>query len=235
MAKSIIYNEEARKALNKIQNNESKKTDPLKTIYEGLNKASVGSEFFEAYDPLIWEGKVKVDMLYFEQFLQKMEETENLTAVLGFYFKNIRQIYEFVNLKPEIYGKGITFELLEKSNEAQQQLLSSVIYEYFDKMFYSLTPEQRTSKYLEKSRELSKTLISEGVTPEGAIAYSTKVAIVEDLLTKIAFPFAVKSRIDYLIESDDYRKVFDQEALVDLADSFTRKVHNVAKIVAAVV
>jgi len=62
-----------------------------------------------------------------------------------------------------------------------------------------------------------------------------KVNIVESLLVKIAFPFAVKSRIDYLIESEDYRKVFDQEALVELVDSFNKKVHNIAKIIAAVV
>ncbi len=129
----------------------------------------------------------------------------------------------------------MTFEILEKSNEVQRQTLSTIIYEYFDKSFYSLTPEQRTEKYLEKSRELSKTLISEGANPEEAIAYSTKVNIVENLLLRIAFPFAVKSRIDYLIESADYRKVFDQETLVELVESFNSKVHNIAKVVAAVV
>jgi len=168
-------------------------------------------------------------------FYRNFDESEELSSALGSYFKNIRQIYEFVNLKPEIYGKRLTFEILEKSNEAQQQIISTIIYEYFDKSFYSLTPEQRSAKYLESSRELAKTLISEGISPEEAIAYSTKVNIVESLLVKIAFPFAVKSRIDYLIESEDYRKVFDQEALVELVDSFNKKVHNIAKIIAAVV
>ncbi len=226
---------DAKEALIKIQESKEKKKDHFQIIQEGIQKASAGSDFFEAYDPLFWEGKVKVDMLYFDQFLQKLEETDELYTALGNYFKNIRQIYEFVNLKPEIYGKGLTFEILEKSNEAQKQTLSNIIYEYFDKAFYSLTPEQRSDKYLETSRELAKALISEGVNPEEAITYSTKVNIVETLLTKIAFPFAVKARIDYLIESDDYRKVFDQEALVELVESFNKKVHNIAKIAAAVV
>jgi len=226
---------DAQIALLKIQESKEKKKDHMTIIQEGIAKATAGSEFFEAYDTLIWEGKVKVDMLYFDQFLQKLDESEELSSALGSYFKNIRQIYEFVNLKPEIYGKRLTFEILEKSNEAQQQIISTIIYEYFDKSFYSLTPEQRSAKYLESSRELAKTLISEGISPEEAIAYSTKVNIVESLLVKIAFPFAVKSRIDYLIESEDYRKVFDQEALVELVDSFNKKVHNIAKIIAAVV
>jgi len=226
---------DAKAALVKIQEAKIKKKDHLQLIQEGVAKVSTGSEFFEAYDSLIWEGKVKVDMLYFDQFLQKLEESDELVKALGNYFRNIRQIYEFVNLKPEIYGKGLTFEILEKSNEAQKQTMSTIIYEYFDKSFYALTPDQRTARYLDKSRELAKTLISEGTSPEEAIAYSTKVNIVENLLMKIAFPFAVKARIDYLVESDDYRKVFDQEALVNLVESFNTKVYNIAKVVAAVV
>lgn len=226
---------DAKKALEKIQENRENKKQPLDIIQEGIQKASAGSEFFESYDALAWEGKVKVDMLYFDQFLQKLEESENLYAALGTYFKNIRQIYEFVNLKPEIYGKGLTFEILEKSNEFQRQALSTIIYEYFDKTFYSLTPEKRREKYLETTRELSKTLISEGTSPEEAITFSTKVTLVEALLKKIAFPFAIQSRIDYLIESADYRKVFDQEALIELVSIFDKRVHAISKIVAAVV
>ena len=117
----------------------------------------------------------------------------------------------------------------------QRQALSTVIFEYFDRSFYSLSEEQRKDKYLEVSRELSKQLISEGTTPEDAIAFSTKVSIVENLLQKIAFPFSVWSRIGYLTESEDYRKVFDQEALVELVDNFKSKIHSLSKVIAAVV
>ena len=226
---------ESQAALRKIHESQSKKRDHMEIIQEGIQKATAGSEFFEPYDSLLWEGKVKVDMLYFDQLLQKLEESEQIYNALGNYFKNIRQIYEFVNLKPEIYGKGLDYTLLEKSNEVQHQLLSTVIYEYFDKSFYSLTTEQRKQKYLEESRDLAKQLISEGVEPEEAITFSTKVSIVETLIQKIAFPFAVWSRINYLTESDDYRKVFDQESLVELVDVFEKKVHSLAKVVAAVV
>ena len=225
---------ESRKALQRIQESKTKKRDPFEIIQEGITKATAGSEFFEAYDQLMFEGKVKVDMLYFDQLLQKLEESESVYSALGEYFKNIRQIYEFVNLKPEIYGKSLDFTILEKSNEIQKQTLSTVIYEYFDKNFYSLTSGQRKERYLEDSRDLAKSLISEGAEPEEAIEFSTKVSIVETLLQKIAFPFSVWSRINYLTESADYRKIFDQEALVELVDSFSKKVHSLAKVAAAV-
>lgn len=226
---------ESQEALRKIRESKSKKRNHIEIIQEGIQRATAGSEFFEPYDSLLWEGKVKVDMLYFDQFLQKVEESEQIYSALGNYFKNIRQIYEFVNLKPEIYGKGLDYTILEKSNEEQHQILSNIIYEYLDKNFYSLSADQRKQKYLEESRDLAKKLISEGVEPEEAISFSIKSCIVETLLQKIAFPFAVWSRINYLIESDDYRKVFDQEALVELVDDFRSKVRSLSKVIAAVV
>jgi hypothetical protein len=226
---------EAQKALQRIQEDRTRRRSTVEIIQEGIQKATAGSEFFEPYDSLLWEGKVKVDMLYFDQLLQKLEESEQIYNALGGYFKNIRQIYEFVNLKPEIYGNGLDFTILEKSNEAQKQMLSTIIYEYFDKNFYSLTTEQRKQKYLEESRDLAKQLISEGVEPDEAIVFSTKVSIVETLLQRIAFPFAVWSRINYLTESADYGKVFDQEALVELVDSFEKKIYSLSKVVSAVV
>lgn len=228
---------ESRKALQKIKNSKFEKKDPLKVLSENLQNIYMGQDFFDPYDGLVWEGKVKVDMLYYDQLLQKLDEAsvESLQTALGSYFRNIRQIYEFVNLKPEVYGKGIDFTILEMSNEQCKQKLSNVIYEYLDNNFYKLQPELRQMKYQEESRELAKTLISEGVDAEEAISFAIKTTVMENLLTKIAFPFAVWSRIQYLTESDDYREVFDQDSLIGLVESFKEKTHAMAKIVAAVI
>jgi len=225
--------EEAQRALAKLDKY-NKKT-AVTPLYESIYKATAGAEFFEVFDDLAWNGKIRVDSLYFDQLLLNLEENENVYKLLGEYFKNIKQIYEFVNLKPDLYGKDINLTIFEQSTEKQHNLLSNVIYEYFDKTFYSLTPKQRKEKYLEESRHLSKQLISEGVDAEEAMTYSTKVCIVENLLEKIAFPFAVKSRIDYLLESEDYRKVFDQAALADLVDDFNKKKLAISKIISTVV
>ena len=125
---------ESREALRKLRNNKIEKRDPLKVISESLQKIHMGQDFFEQYDALIWEGKVKVDMLYYDQLFQKLDESQiiPLQDALGAYFKNIRQIYEYVNLKPEIYGNGVNETILEMSNEQCRQKLSNVIYEYLD-------------------------------------------------------------------------------------------------------
>jgi len=228
---------ESREALRKLRNNKIEKRDPLKVISESLQKIHMGQDFFEQYDALIWEGKVKVDMLYYDQLFQKLDESQiiPLQDALGAYFKNIRQIYEYVNLKPEIYGNGVNETILEMSNEQCRQKLSNVIYEYLDKNFYVLNIDARQSKYLGESRELAKTLISEGVDPDEAITFAVKTAVMENLITKIAFPFSVWSRIKYLTESNDYREVFDQDSLINLVETFENKVHSISKVVAAVI
>lgn len=228
---------EARQALRKTKNHNSQKKDPMVVLSESLQKAHMGQEFFEPYDSLSWEGKVRVDMLYCDQLLQKLDSTivESVQNALGKYFKNIRQIYEHVNIKPEIYGKGVDINILEMSNEQCQQKLSNVIYEYLDTNFYSLSVDIRKEKYQEESRELAKTLIAEGADPDDAITFAVKTAVMENLLIKMAFPFAAWSRIKFLSESEDYGKVFDQETLVSLVESFEKKVHSLARVVAAVI
>lgn len=227
--------DQARQALNTLNEYKvkQKKVDDL--ITEGQQKATVGSQYFSPYDELIWEGKVKVDMLYYDQFLQKIEETEQIQKALGSYFKNIRELYEFVNLEPEIYGKNINFSILEESKEQVRQKISTVIYEYFDKNFYNLDTEKRTNKYFEQCREICKTLITEGADPDEVISFAIKTVVVENLLTKIAFPFASWSRIKYLTESFDYGQIFDQTSLIEHVESFERKTRALAKIIATVV
>lgn len=225
---------ESRKALEVLSEKKTKKT-LFESLSDTYSKAFMGAQYFEPYDQLIWEGKVKVDMLYFDQFLQKIEESEKLQNAFGAYFKNIREIYEFVNIQPEVYGNGVNFSIFEKSNEQVKQQISSIIYEYFDKTFYNLDVNQRKAKYFDVSNELCKTLIAEGAEPNEAISYSIKTVIVENLLTKIAFPFSSWSRIKYLTESTDYGVVFDQQELVKLVESYENKVTSLAKVIAATI
>jgi hypothetical protein len=229
--------EESRKALNKILREKEVKRDPLKVLSESLQKSSVGADFFDPYDALIWEGKVKVDVLYLDQLMSKLDESisESVQKAMVPYFRNIRQIYEFVNIKPEIYGRDVDFTILAESNEKRSQKVAKVIYEYLDTHFYSLTPEKRQSKYLENCKELSKELISEGVEPDQAISLGIKTSIVENLLTRIAFPFSTWSRIKYLTESEDYGIVFDQTELINLVNLFERNTYRIAKAIAMVI
>ena len=92
-----VMNESA-EALRKMKNEKVIKRDPLVVLSEHLQGININTELFESFDITVWEGKVKVDVLYFEQLLQKLNEDqiELVENALGVYFKDIRMIYEFI-------------------------------------------------------------------------------------------------------------------------------------------
>jgi len=198
-----------------------------------VQKFDKGKFFFRQYDQVVYEGKVKVDMLYYNQLLQKIDENlnENVQNAVIALYKVINEIYEFVNIEPEIYGRGINTTILDESIETSHRKLSKVVFEFLDNNFYRLSPAQRQDKYFEDHKELAKTLIAEGNTTEDAISFAVKAVVMENLIRHISFPFASWSRIKYLTEDGDYGAVFDQDKLVDLVDSFNKKIHAISKIV----
>ncbi len=224
----------SRQALEKIQESKSEKVDVLTEAREIAKQKDMGRHMFDPYDSLAFESKIRVDMMYYDQLLQKLDNElhEGVEQVLTSLFTNIRKIYEFVNIKPEIFGAGITHEILNESIEKSQRRLSKAIFDSLDRHFYKLSPDQRKDKYLEESRELIRQLIKDGTEHDDAIGLGIKVTVLENLLRNIAFPFACWARISNLVESETYGKVFDQSALVDLVESFEKKIHSVAKIVA---
>lgn len=227
---------ESRDALNRLHESKKVKDEKsLKTLKENFHKFDRGRDHFEEFDEVTYEGKVKVDMLFYEQFLQKLDNPEIVQEALIALYKDIYSIYEFINVKPDIYGNGVTLDILNDSAERTRNVLSKVIYDYFDRTFYSLDAEQRKEKYYDEHKELAKKLISEGTSPEEAIAFSTKTIVMENLLKNISFPFSTWSRIKYLRESDDYGAVFDQDKLKTLVESFEKKIKGIAKIVASCV
>ena len=224
----------SRQALEKIQESKDQKIDVLTEAKEIAKHKDMGRHMFEPYDSLAFESKIRVDMMYYDQLLQKLDSElhEGVEQVLTSLFKNIRKIYEFVNIKPEIFGAGINGDILNESIDKAQQKLSKAIYENLDKHFYKLTAEQRKERYMEESKSVIKDLIQDGTNHDDAIALGVKVCVLENLLRSIAFPFACWSRVNHLVESETYGKVFDQSALVDLVEAFEKKIHSVSKIVA---
>lgn len=226
---------ESREALCKIKSAKAKKKETLTELKEDRIRFDRGKHFFEPYDTIAYEGKVKVDMMYYNQFLQKIEEdiSPKVQEIITSLYQTINAIYEFINVKPEIYGNGIDLTILDTSMEDSKRKLSRVVYDFLDRNFYKLNSEQRKNKYFEEHKEYAKSLIADGATPDDAIMFSVKSLVTENLLTSISFPFGVWSRINYLIEDEDYEKIFDKDKLVDLVETFQRKIRNVARIVAS--
>jgi len=228
---------ESRQALEKIKNKESKTKSFQDNMQEHWNTYDKGRSYFEEYTSEIFESKMKVDLLYMDQLLQKLDnqqisEVEKLISVI---YKDVKEIYEIMNIKPEIYGKNITEDLINESNEIVHNHLSKNIHSFLAKNYYDLPFEKREKIYYERVKEDSAQLINENHNPKEVIEYSMKKCLMEDFVKNVCFPFSVRCRLDYLLEDEAFGDVFDQESLQEHYDAFNKKLDNLSKIIAACV
>ncbi len=214
-----------------------RKTELLTEISEKLKYVDFGKNYFEPFNESSFEEKVAVDLLYLKQILQKLDESHNVQVheLIAQTYRTIRNIYEFVNIKPNIYGKDIDAQILENSIEVVEEKLKVVLENALDGLFYSLTPEQRNDKYSNKAVPIARLLITENNDAEDSIEFSIKICVLEELFTKIAFPGADWLRVKHLTESEDFGLVFDQQELVELVENFEKKANKLAKYLAACV
>lgn len=230
----------SREALNKINEHKESKINVLEEAQRVFKEKDMGRGLYHPFDQVAFEGKLRVDMMYYEQLFQKLDENHHtkLEEVMTTLFTNVRKIYEFINIKPEIYGgrHGVDETILDESIERSQRKLSKAIYANLDHNFYRLNEQERKDRYYEKSKELIKELMQESKTEaDDAIKFGVKVTVLENLLRNISFPQFAWARVIHLTESVNYGKVFDQNRLVGLVESFEKKIHNIARIIATVV
>lgn len=215
--------------------------DKPKSLYdeikENKSKVDYGQYLYDEYDLLAFEGKVKVDMMYYDHIFQSLQGTDafpQVESLITNLYKNINQIYEFINIKPMIYGNNIDDSLLTESIESIDTKLSNVVYEFLDLQFYKLSPEQRREKYYDNSLDyIKETIESHDTDINTAIEHGVKSLVIEDLLTNIAFPFSIKCRINSLLVNEDYGKVFEQDELSKLNESIYTQIRQLSKIAAA--
>lgn len=228
---------EAKQALQKLDNERNSKKDLLVEFQNNWKKYDKGRVYFEEYTPESFQSKIKVDLLYMDQLLQKLDndqihEVEKLISSL---YKDVKELYEFINIKPEIYGKNITEQLITENNEKIKGLLSKNIYNYLSNHFYDLPVERRESLYFERTKEDSKTLISEGQDAKTAVEFSIKKCLMEDLVRNICFPAVIRTRLNYILEDEAFGDLFDQDALHELYNSYDKKLNNLSKVIAVCV
>ena len=228
---------EAKEALAKINSEQNHKKDLLEESQKARDKFDKGRKFYEVYSPEAFQNKMKIDLLYVNQMLQKLENSQlnEVEILLSDLYKDVREIYEYLNIKPELYGANITEDLIVESEENVYNKLSKNIYNYVSHNFYDLDLDKRHKVYFERAKEDIKNLILEGIDAAEASEYAIKKCIMEDLLQNIIFPFSVKSRLNYILEDDAYGDVFDQDALKESYDNFNIRLKALSKIVAACV
>ena len=227
----------SREALNKIAESQGKKVTVLEEAQRIAKEKDMGRGFYKPYDQIAFESKIRVDMMYYDQLFQKLDENVHpqIEGIMSALFTNVRKIYEFVNIVPEFYGKGINESIIDDSLEKAQRRLSKAIYENLDRNFYKLNENQRKDRYYESSKETISTLIADGADADDAIKFGVKVVVIENLLRNVSFPFGSWSRIQYFTDNVDYGRVFDHDKLVNLVETFEKKIHNLAKIIATCV
>lgn len=231
--------EMARQALlnDKEYTAQNKKVDMLYEISQKMKHVDYGKNLYKPYDNGIFEGKVAIDLLYYKHMLKNLDESycKDVHELIAQTYRTVKEIYEFVNIEPCIFGKDIDSTILENSIDDVNKKLNVVLNEVINTAFYNLTPEQRTNKYSDRALPLAKKLITEHNDPEESLQYSIKTCILEDILKKIAFPGSNWLRVKHLTESEDFGLIFDQQKLVEIVENFEKQTNRLSKYLAACV
>lgn len=222
----------------KVDELKNKSKEKPKTIEEQATeikkKFKKSMNLYEAYDPAKFETKTRVDLLFFEHLCQGLPEIQKIDKLVSGYYKTARALYEMVNRKP-LNHKMLSTSLLSESHEKQEETFAKILSEHMNNFYYRLAPEKRREQYLSESQEYASTLIEKGMETDDAIRMSVKACLMESLIRNIAIPKSVQKYIKYLCEDEDYGKVFDQDKLKALWESFNRQTRNMSKIFAAAV
>jgi hypothetical protein len=231
---NLIY--ESSQTLKRINESKTYKKTLDQEIAEAKKRSDSGRHLFEEYDLETFKNKMNVDLLFFEQLLQKLEpeQTTQLEPVISKLYKTVREIYEFTNINPEIFGR-FDVSIISESDEVIKQTLSKKIFTFLENKFYNLSHERQINKYKDQIIPTSEQLISEGTDHTKAVKFALKECISGELISNICFPFSIKSRIDYLMENEAYAEIFDQDKLKSLHESFINTSMNVAKVIAVCV
>ena len=222
----------------KVDELKSKSKEKSKTLEEQAidikKKFKKSMNLYEAYDPAKFETKTRVDLLFFEHLCQGLPEVQKIDTLVTNYYKTTRALYEMVNRKP-LNHKMLGTSLLTESHEKQEETFAKILSEHMNNFYYRLAPEKRREQYLSESQEYASTLIEKGMETDDAIRMSVKACLMESLIRNIAIPKSVQKYIKYLCEDEEYGKVFDQDQLKALWESFNRQTKNMSKIFAAAV
>jgi len=228
---------ESRQALEKIKNKQNQTKSFQDKMEEHWTAYDKGRAYFDEYTPEIFESKMKVDLLYMDQLLQKLDNQQisEVEKLIGSVYKDVKEIYEIINVKPEIYGKNITEDVINESIEIIHTHLSKNINSFLARNYYDLPNEKKENMYYERVKEDSVDLIHENHNPKEVVQYSMKKCLMEDFVKNVCFPFSVRCRLDYLLEDEAFGDIFDQDLLQEHYDSFNKKLKSLSKIIAACV
>jgi len=227
---------ESAQTLQRINDSKTYKKTLEEVVAEAKLKSDSGRYLFDEYDAESFKTKIGIDLMFFEQLTQKLDETQVLQVqpVLTKLYTIVRELYEFTNIKPEVFGR-FDESILSESDEVVKRKLSKKIFTFLENKYYNLTPAKKEQKYCDRVIPTSQHLMTEGADSTEAVNFALKECLSEDLISNICFPFSIKPRLDYLMENEAYAEIFDQDRLKELYENYTTTSKNVARIIATCV
>ncbi len=225
----------ANEALTRIRNKRNEKTTE-QLLEETRTKFDYSRAAFEEYSDDAFIKKIKLDTYIYENLLKQCPEDvlPQIQEHFSTYINCIKAIYEHINIEPKLCG--FTRLSLENSETELNQESRRIIYEYLDTNYYKLSPSQRVSKFKDIVISEAKNLvITENISVNESVEHVYKAAIMSNLLENISFPFIIKSTINDLLESKEYRQIFDAEKLEVLWESYQQELSSISRILSLVI
>lgn len=192
---------------------------------------------FEDYDDDSFDDKLKVDNIFYNCLLKglKTELHEGVDTVIQNMTNVTKQIYEHLNIKPRIYGFHST-SIFNESDDILEKNALRFINDYVNDNYYKLTTEQREKKYIDAIKELAtENIINDKLEASDAVDYATKTCVIKDFITRVNFPVIVRDKLEETINDVEYGKIFDQDHLKNLYESFQLQCLGLSKIIAAII
>jgi hypothetical protein len=213
----------------------TKEEEKINLIEERLSKIDYGAIIFEEYDNSKWESKVKIESNIYNQLVKNLEESdlEKIQTLLGDLLLSVNDLYEHVNIAPQLYSTKINLEDSENTIVQETDLL---IETFLSKKHYSLSTSERNKLYMDATLNLSKDIITnESIDIKEAVEHSYKSLIMQKLIEEVNFPKTVYYRLQELMESPLYGEIFEQDKLIEKWDNFKEKSNTLSRVFAALV
>lgn len=236
-------NKQAYDALKRIRENKKNREESDNNSKSGIIAESAAQVarnkynlVFMEFDESKFEEKIKLDRNVYNKLFENLdsESKEHVSKIISEMVSIVKDVYKFINIEPKILGyKNIDSD---SSKHVLMEEASSIINNYFNKEYYSLTNVEKQRKYKDSVINLAHDIVvQENVSVEDALNHSYKATVVENLIRTINFPYIIKHKIDEVFEDTMYNDFFDVDELTNLMESFDLKVKQISRIVSAII
>jgi hypothetical protein len=170
-------------------------------LEEKLSKIPPKPEYhhmYESFDIDYLKTKLYYDAAYYNVILTECskEQLEIGNNLIQDVYTDIKQIYQYMNIKPAIYGNRKLIH--ESSEQLLEENAMREISEYLNQQYYNLTPSERKKRFKVQIVEETQILLKKDVSIEksDAIDQVQKRIIYENLINTISFPGPLKYTLE---------------------------------------